>query len=104
MLLVAYDAGYPEPIRAARPIPDAFAIALVLSPPSHPDCVARIEAHLSDAPADTLEQPALEALRQAIPAARSLPLLQRLAQQRGGAVVLDYLPPVQLGVKVSACR
>lgn len=104
VLLIAYDAGYPEPIRAARPIPDAFAVALVLSPSGRPDCLAQIEAHLSDAPADTLEQPDLEALRTAIPAARSLPLLQCLARRRTGAVVLDYLPPVQLGVTVSACR
>src|SRR6185437_4923435 len=33
VLLVAYDAGYPEPLRAARPIPDAFGVAMVLGPP-----------------------------------------------------------------------
>ena len=42
----------------------------------------------------------LETLRASIPAARSLPLLECLAQQRGGAVVLDYLDTVQLTVEV----
>ncbi len=31
VMLVAYDADYPEPLRAARPIPDAFAVALVMT-------------------------------------------------------------------------
>jgi hypothetical protein len=32
VLLVAYDSAYPEPLHAVRPIPDAFGIAMVLSP------------------------------------------------------------------------
>lgn len=104
VLLVAYDAGYPEPIRAVRQIPDAFAVALVLASQPGPASLARIEAHLSDASADTLDEPALERLRTAIPAARSLPLLQLLARGAGGDVVLDYLAHLRLGVTVSACR
>ena len=103
VLLIAYDCSYPEPIRAARPIPDAFAVALVLTPAQQPASLARIEAHLADAPADTLADPALEGLRRAIPAARSLPLLERLAAGRHGAVLLDYLPHARLRVLVSAC-
>jgi hypothetical protein len=104
VLLVAYDAGYPEPIRAVRQIPDAFAVALVLASQPGPASLARIEAHLSDASADTLDEPALERLRTAIPAARSLPLLQLLARGAGGDVVLDYLAHLRLAVTVSACR
>jgi hypothetical protein len=59
---------------------------------------------LSDASADTLDEPALERLRTAIPAARSLPLLQLLARGAGGDVVLDYLGHLRLAVTVSACR
>ena len=33
VLLIAYDAPYPEPLNATRPIPDAFAVALALSSP-----------------------------------------------------------------------
>ena len=32
VLLIAYDASYPEPLRSVRPIPDAFGVALVLAP------------------------------------------------------------------------
>jgi len=31
VLLVAYDAPYPEPLNAARPMPDSFAVGLVIS-------------------------------------------------------------------------
>ena len=32
VLLIAYDASYPAPLLSARPIPDAFGVALVLAP------------------------------------------------------------------------
>jgi hypothetical protein len=44
----------------------------------------------------------LEQLRQTIPAARSLPLLQLLASGQPGQVVLEYLDDCQLAVTVSA--
>jgi hypothetical protein len=103
VLLIAYDAGYPEPLRAARPIPDAFAVAMLLAPEPGPAALGKIEAHLSDAPADTLEGP-LEGLRRAIPAARSLPLLARLARAGTGSTVLEYLDHVRVAVRVSPCR
>jgi hypothetical protein len=34
VLLIAYDAPYPEPLHATRPILDAFAVAFVLAAPS----------------------------------------------------------------------
>jgi hypothetical protein len=103
VLLIAYDASYPEPLRAARPIPDAFAVAMVLAPDLGPAALGRIEAHLSDAPADTIDEP-LESLRRAIPAARSLPLLALLAQSGAGSAVLEYLDHARLAVRVSPCR
>jgi hypothetical protein len=103
VLLLAYDSAYPEPINGVRSIPDAFGVALVLTPARGPATLARIEAHLSDAPADPMSGP-LEDLRRAIPAARSLPLLARLASPQGGSVVLDYLPHVRLALTVSRCR
>jgi Beta-ketoacyl synthase, N-terminal domain len=41
VLLVAYDSGYPEPLHAVRPIPDAFGVAMVLAPVS-----AHVSAHV----------------------------------------------------------
>jgi hypothetical protein len=106
VLLVAYDADYPPPLYAKRPIPDAFGVALVLGPAGSPGARATLRAALVDAPADIMTEPALEALRTRIPAARALPLLGRLAQRerdtRGGPerVVLDYLggARVRLGI------
>jgi len=45
----------------------------------------------------------LEALRVAIPTARGLPLLQAIAQQKNGRVVLDYLDNTRLAIEVSLC-
>jgi hypothetical protein len=104
VLLVAYDASYPEPLRSQRPIPDAFGVALVLAPEATANSLARLEASLSDAPAERLDDAALEGLRAAIPAARSLPLLTCLAQQRSGRAVLEYLEGVRLAVEVGTCR
>jgi hypothetical protein len=95
-LLIAYDAAYPEPLYSVRPIPDAFGIALLLSPDASSAGAGRISARLGDETADTLQDAALESLRRAIPAARSLPLLQCLARSGTGRVVLDYLPGSQL--------
>jgi hypothetical protein len=103
VLLIAYDASYPEPLRTVRPIPDAFAVAMVLAPHVGPAALGKIEAHLSGAPADTIAEP-LESLRRAIPAARSLPLLAQLARSGAGNAVLEYLDHAGLVVTVSPCR
>jgi hypothetical protein len=104
VLLIAYDASYPEPLRLHRPIPDAFGVALVLAPAASAASQARLSASLTDAPADSMAEAALDALRRSIPAARSLPLLAHLARRTGGCVVLDYLDSRRLAVDVSACR
>ncbi|AYH44373.1 3-oxoacyl-ACP synthase [Azoarcus sp. DN11] len=101
-LLIAYDADYPEPLRAKRPVPDAFGVALLLTPEADGQAIGRISARLTDASADSLADPALDELRRAIPAARSLPLLAAIAQHCTGRVVLDYLDHTRLAVDLSA--
>ncbi len=100
VLLVAYDAQYPEPLASTRPIPYAFAVALVLAPARNAAALGRITVRLSDGPAARLADPRLEALRLAIPAARSLPLLVQLARRRSATVALDYLSPRTLSVEM----
>ena len=51
-----------------------------------------------------MADPALEALRGAIPAARSLPLLDAIARGNAAAVVLDYLEHSRLAVDVASCE
>jgi hypothetical protein len=103
-LLAAYETAYPEPLRAKRPLPDSFGAALVLTPTAQGPGLARITASLTDAPCDRMADPALEALRAGIPAARSLPLLRLLARREPGRAVLEYLPEQRLAVEVCECR
>src|SRR5450631_461847 len=88
LLLVAYDTEYPEPIHAKRPLPDAFGMAMVLTPQKGPDTLALIDVTLSQDPADTMSNSLLESLRLSIPAARCLPLLRQLARNEAGPTVL----------------
>ncbi len=104
VLLIAYDAGYPEPLHRHRPIPDAFGVALALAPAVSAASQARLSATLTEAPANDMADGALDSLRRSIPAARSLPLLAHLARRGSGRVVLDYLAGKRLAVDVSACR
>ncbi len=104
VLLIAYDASYPEPLRSARPIPDAFGVALLLAPSRGAASIAQLAACWSDAPADSLADAELERLRRSIPAARSLPLLAQLARGERGRVAIEYLDNTRLAVEVSPCR
>ena len=101
-LLIAYDADYPQPLRATRPVPDAFGTALLLTPEPGARNFGRVTAALTTAPADALADPALDTLRRAIPAARSLPLLAAIARAQSVHVVLDYLDHARLAVDFTA--
>lgn len=107
VLLVAYDTDYPEPLHSKRPVPDTLGVALVLSPRRSARSVARITlqgaSFLTSAAADTMIEAALELLRQAIPAARALPLLQAIARKQTAQLVLAYLDDMQLAVEVAPC-
>jgi hypothetical protein len=98
VVLIAYDAPYPEPLQSTRPIPDGFAVALVLASPTS----SRGELITVEASVDTrtfLADPALETLRGSIPAARALPLLALLAAGRPGKAVIEYLEGLTLSVE-----
>lgn len=103
VLLVTYDAEYPEPMYRLRPVPDAAGIALLLSPQAGARSLARVKATLAEAPATALTAPALESLCQSNPALRGLPLLQLLARGEAGQVALEYLAPLSLAVQVVPC-
>ena len=108
VLLVALDVPYPEPLHRLRPLPNHGGVALLLAPTAAAsDATARLSIALVEpahAPAPTrCTDPALDALRQAVPAAAAMPLLEAIA--RGDAerrLVLDYLPNVRLQVDVAA--
>lgn len=102
--LIAYDHPYPAPLDAVRPVRAAFGAALVLAPPGG-RAVAELELELEagGAPASRMADPGLEALREGIPAARSLPLLAALTRGERAQVVLDFVAGTRLRVEVAPC-
>jgi hypothetical protein len=95
-LLLSYDTPYPEPLASLRPIPHPFGVALLLSPRANAATLATLALRLSTQAPTVMGDPALEQLRRGIPAARGLPLLQRLAQGGTGNVALEYLDTLAL--------
>jgi len=107
VLLVVYDTEYPQPLYGKRQVPDTMGVAMVLAPRRSERSLARIAldgaSYLTTAAADTMQDAALEALRQSIPAARALPLLESIARRQPKSVSLAYLDPLQLAVEVAPC-
>lgn len=98
--LMAYDTPYPPPLRTARPVPHGFGLAMVLRPANDAGHgLGVLQASFSAAATVRLEDPALEQLRTAIPAARSLPLLRSIARGCAETVTLDYLDATHLAVQ-----
>ena len=116
VLLVVADVPYPEPLHSQRPLPDAFGVALLISPdiagsevPGRPPATNLSLRLVARSPVATKPQPELsgcddprlEALRQTLPAGRALPLLQALAAGRAAQLVIDYLDTLGLAVELS---
>lgn len=101
VLLVACDVPYPEPLHAVRPVPDVFAVALLLAPPGAAGRGLALDV-LGDAAATACTHAGLEALRCTIPAARALPLLQALASAAASEFVLEGLPGMALRLQLDA--
>jgi hypothetical protein len=103
VLLVAYDSEYPQPLHDKRPIPDAFGVALLLTPQRRENSLAGMEVALSGSAMDRFSDPVLEDLRCAFPAARSLPLLRLLAAGSRGTAVLEYLDVSRVEAHIEPC-
>lgn len=100
-LLVSYDAPYPEPLNATRPVSGCFAVGLLLEAPGTSRAGRAIAIDTTgDAPTQ-MDDARLESVRRGIPAARSLPLLALLAKGGSGTVVLEYLDGLSLAVTVT---
>lgn len=103
--LIAYDLPYPQPLHAVRPILAPFGAALILVGGHRPHGLAHIEFAGYQAGVPTRAgTAALEALRAGVPAARCLPLLELLANERPGELALEALPGQVLRIRVSPCR
>jgi Beta-ketoacyl synthase, N-terminal domain len=96
--LIAYDTRYPEPLNSVRPIGAPFGVALVLTPWPTEASLARLDVE-PGRPSGCLSVMAsaeLEELRKSTPAARSLPLLAALARNEPVALVMEYVPPLEI--------
>ena len=100
VVLVAYDAPYPEPLHAARPVPEPFAVAMVLDPETTGAGPLLRAETTRDAPR-AMANGQLERVRREIPAARSLPLLELLARAEPGSATLEYLERLALRVELA---
>jgi hypothetical protein len=103
-LLVAYDLPYPTALAACRPIVAPFGVALVILPERTAATLASLSVELRPHPAGetVLDDPALEALRAGVPAARALPLLCALARGETREVVIPYVAGSGVAVRVSS--
>ena len=93
VLLVASDAPYPEPLNSARPLRCGFGVGLVVAAERSARSIARLRLSLTNASPSILADAALESLRTDAPAARALPLLQRLVGGTAmvGSIHLQYI-------------
>ncbi|HKA38381.1 MAG TPA: beta-ketoacyl synthase chain length factor [Burkholderiales bacterium] len=103
--LIAYDHPYPEPLNSARPVGGEFGVALVLAPRATSRATAALDIEFvpRDADATRMDDAGLEALRCAVPAARSLPLLAALAGEGRATVILGYVAGTHLRIAVAPC-
>lgn len=102
-LLVAYDLPPPPALAPVRSVTVPFAVAVAVSRerPIGPCVPVEWEWRPRELPESELSAPDLEGLRRANPAARSLPLLQAIAQGVPTRVVLPYLVDGQLVLDVA---
>ncbi len=91
VLLVAYDHPLPPPLNATRPILAPFAAALVLAPGGG-FAALDVQFEAGAAVGGEPQDPAMAALAQGNPAARSLRLLQHLASGIAGPCHAPYGP------------
>ncbi len=97
VLLIAYDTPYPEPLRANRPIAHSLGVAMILSHQKTNATLTGVRISLGKGRPTVMSDPALEALRCNVPAARSLPLLEAIARpQEKRKLVLDLFDNQQL--------
>lgn len=101
VLLIAYDTPYPEPLRSVRPILHSMGVTLLISPRPTPQSIAKVIVSLGKSAISEVQHIDLEALRQNVPAARSLPLLMAIANKANyAALALDLFSNQQLLLKV----
>lgn len=103
--LICWDAPYPQPLHAARPISAAFGVALVLSKTRTGRSLAELEIGITREreACTSIAVAELEAMRLGVPAAQCLPLLAALSSESEERVCLDYIAGNQIEIGVCPC-
>ncbi len=92
VLLVMYDVPQPKPLLDQHPITSAVSVALIITRKRIASSCASLRLTLealNDIAPTTCGDAGLDVLRLSNPAARALPLLQTLAQQRNDRVLIE---------------
>jgi hypothetical protein len=103
VLLVAYDVPYPPTLAACRAIAAPFGVAMVIAPQPTVATLAGLSVGFRQGTvAETpLDDPALEALRSGVPAARALPLLAAVACGDAREIVIPYVAGNGIAISVT---
>jgi hypothetical protein len=88
VLLAVYDLRPPEPLFGARPLLCSAGVALILTAQRTARSLAQLDIALSADTETKLSDALLEALRAGNPACRALPLLQLMALEKSGTILL----------------
>jgi hypothetical protein len=102
VLLVQFDCPLPEPLMAARPLGDAFAVGMVLGPADAGSGPLLEATFGSNGPSESGLPEPLEPLLSVAPAGRALPLLRLIAQAQSGTVQLEVAAGFWLNLTVTA--
>ena len=107
VIMVVFDMPFPEPLHSVRPLTDAFAASLVLTPAETSTSIAKISVDWSAGdPAHAVTEPRTEALRRiwrGNPAGRALPLLELLARKEESGITVRYPNDGVLELQVTRC-
>lgn len=101
-LLAAYDIAPPWPLSEGRAIRCSAGVSLIVTPQLGAHSVASLRISSTADVSTRMTDAALESLRVANPALRALPLLQLLAQQQQGAVVLDGVDDQRWQIEIAS--
>ncbi len=103
VLFVAYDYPAPMLLDSARHLQAGFAVAMCLSANKEQNSIVKLELHLDESNTHTkCNNSGLEHLRTGNPAARSLPLLQAISNNKTQNIVVPYLQSTSLNISVKA--
>lgn len=99
--LVCYDAPFPAPLDAMRPMAFPLGVGFAFSPEPTGKTIAALTATVSDAPPSAPASPLGEtAIGSGNPVAQAMPLLETLAREEGGKVTVALNGPQTLTLEI----